>query len=200
MHASTRAKSASAEPIYDFKTSKDGDSVVMDVFVKQSSAAKILSCLTILIPSLIVIDPTRGKSLYLAIPCIVYLIYLLARRGKNVVTTRIVIDANQISVPRIKKAFDIKHVRSVGWGPTASAQGSSQTVVVGSNPGLALYAGAQNVGQMAGEHVRHKYGYCIYVVYGSRREIIVAGLHEHVVETIYNEFSKNLAAFGHAYS
>ena len=197
-----------AEPIYDFKTTKEGDKIIMDVFVKQPRRSKIFLCVIFLIILPIIIastaDPYSGMAFISTIMPLVgvcYIIWLVFKAGKQIATTRIEIDPQRISIPQVEKLFDVAHVRSVGWGLTMPRKETEtpSAVYYGSGAVGAFAAGTQNASQIGKADFERQYGYCIYLVYGSRREVLVAGLHEDLVEPIYDEFVKNLKTCGHSF-
>lgn len=194
------------EPTYDYKTTKEGDRIFMDVFIKQPRRGKIFLSMIFLIILPIVVASTASPysglaflSTIMSLLGVCYILWLLFTPGKHIATTRIEIDSNRISIPKAKKVFDVGHVRSIGWGLTTPPKGTSSAVYYGSGAAGAFVAGTQNASQIANaDFVRH-YGYCIYLIYGSRRETLVSGLHEDLVETIYDEFVKNLKTCGHSF-
>ncbi len=195
-----------AEPIYDFKTTKEGDKIFMDVFVKQPRRSKIFLCVILLIILPIVVastaEPYSGlASISTIMPFVgvFYIIWLLFKAGKQIATTRIEIDANRISIPKTNKFFDVAHVRSIGWGLTRPRKETPSAVYYGSGVAGAFTAGTQNASQVANADFVRQYGYCIYLVYGSRRETLVSGLREDLVETIYDELVSNLKTCGHSF-
>ncbi|MFV3073146.1 hypothetical protein [Niveispirillum fermenti] len=194
------------EPAYDYKTTKEGDKIIMDVFVKKSRRGKIFLSLIFLIILPIVVastaSPYSGLAFISAIMPFVgvfYIIWLLFKRGGHIATTRIEINAQRISIPQAEKLFDVDHVRAIGWGLTTPPKGTPSAAFYGSGAAGAFAAGTQNASQIANADFVRQYGYCIYLIYGSRRETLVSGLHEDLVETIYDEFATNLKACGHSF-
>ena len=56
-----------AEPTYDFKTTKEDDKIIMDVFVKQPRRSKIFLCVIFLIILPIIIGSTAEPYSGLAV-------------------------------------------------------------------------------------------------------------------------------------
>lgn len=194
------------EPTYDYKTTKEGDKIIMDVSVKKTRRGKIFLSMIFLIILPIVVastaSPYSGLAFILTIMPLVgvcYIIWLLFKRGGHIATTRIEIDAQRIAILQAQKLFDVAHVRSIGWGLTMPRRETPSAVYYGSGAAGAFAAGTQNASQIGKADFERQYGYCIYLVYGSRREILVSGLHEDLVETIYDEFVKNLKTCGHSF-
>lgn len=205
MSDSTRTPQA-IEPTYDYKTTKEGDKIIMDVFVKKTRRRKIFLSMIFLIILPIVVASTASPysglafiSTIMPFVGVFYIAWLLFKRGGHIATTRIEIDAQRIAIPQAEKLFDVAHVRSVGRGLTIPRKETPSAVYYGSGAAGAFAAGTQNASQIGKADFERQYGYCIYLVYGSRREILVSGLHEDLVEPIYDEFVKNLKTCGHSF-